>query len=125
MVDADDNWCDIKAATFDKLESYGAGSAQIIHKPSGTGVKWCVVNLAQSYGPATEYRGLINDAGGFTTADATTSMDNLEAVDGVPVETSLDTVYNVFSWPGDDNAEAVARYNAKTEEWELRMVACT
>jgi hypothetical protein len=123
MIDADDNWCDVKASNAE-LSSYGAGSAQILHKPSGTGVKWCVVNLAQSYGPATEYRGLINDAGGFATTDATTAMDGLEAVDGVPVETTLATVYNVFSWSGADDAEAIAVYNATTEEWELRMVAC-
>jgi hypothetical protein len=125
MVDADDNWCDIKAATFDKLESYGAGSAEIIHKPSGTGTKWCLVQLGKSYGPAREYRGLINDTSGFVAGDATTAMDATEAVDGVPVEgVTLATVHNVFGWPGDDNAEALARYNAKTEEWELRMVAC-
>jgi hypothetical protein len=67
---------------------------------------------------------LINDAGGFTTGDATTAMDNLEAVNGVPVETALATIYNVFSWSGADNAEAICVYNATTEEWELRMVAC-
>ena len=83
-----------------------------------------MVNLAQSYGPAREYTGLINDSGGFASSDSTTAMDGLEAVDGVPVETSLGTVYNVHDWDGDDNAEARARYNAEQQRWELVMVDC-
>lgn len=124
MIDADDNWCDIYVAGFTKLKSYGAGSAEIIHKPAGTGDKWCLVQLGKSHGPAREYRGLIDDAGGFLTSDGTTAMDALEAVDGVPVLSQLVAVHNVFSWSGADDAQALARYNAETEEWELRMVAC-
>ena len=123
MFDADDNWCDVKASNAE-LSSYGAGSAQIIHKPSGTGVKWCVVQLGKSYGPAREYTGLINDAGGFAESDGTTAMDGLEAVDGVPVETSLSSIANVHGWAGDDNAEARTRWSA-TQGWELVMVDCT
>jgi hypothetical protein len=123
MIDADDNWCDIYVAGFAKLKSYGAGSAEIIHKPAGTGDKWCLVQLGKSHGPATRYRGLINDAGGFTSAQ-TTAMDGLEAVDGVPVETALATVQNPFGWDGDDNVEALAEWNASQEQWELRMIAC-
>ena len=124
ITDASHDWCDVEDNEHENLTSYGAASARIVHKPSGTGVKWCLVNLAQSHGPAREYRGLINDGGGFLTSDTTTAMDALEAVDGVAIYTELETVYNVFSWSGSDDAEALARYNAETGEWELRMVAC-
>jgi len=124
VTDADHEWCDVANSDNAKLTSYGAGSARIVHKPSGTGTKWCVVNLAQSYGPAREYTGLINDASGFATTDATTAMDGLEAVDGVPVLTALATVQNIHGWAGDDNAEARARYNHELKRWELVMVDC-
>jgi len=121
MVDADDNWCDIKAATFDKLESYGAGSAQIIHKPSGTGVKWCVVQLGKSYGPAMRYRG--QQVGALVVSDASNVVDNLIALDGVPVETSV-TADNVLNWDADDNAPTYIEYNAASEVWEMYNVEC-
>ena len=121
IVDADDNWCDIKAATFDKLESYGAGSAQIIHKPAGTGVKWCLVNLAQSYGPATRYRG--EQVGPLLGADIDNVVDTLIALDGVPVETSV-TALNIMSWAADDNAPTNIEYNATEDAWEMYQVEC-
>jgi len=121
MVDADDNWCDIKAATFDKLESYGAGSAQIIHKPSGTGVKWCLVQLGKSYGPAMRYRG--QQVGALVVSDASNVVDNLIALDGVPVETSV-TADNVLNWDADDNAPTYIEYNAASEVWEMYNVEC-
>jgi len=124
MIDADDNWCDIYVAGFAKLKSYGAGSAEIIHKPAGTGDKWCLVQLGKSHGPAREYTGLINDASGFAATDATTAMDVLTAVDGVPVETALATVHNYQSWPGNDNAPARARWNSGLARWDLVMVDC-
>jgi hypothetical protein len=121
MVDADDNWCDIKAATFDKLESYGAGSAQIIHKPSGTGVKWCLVNLAQSYGPATMYRGL--QVGDLLAVDPDNVIDNLVAMDGVPVETTSVTASNLMGWAADDNAITYIK-SQSFGTWEMIQVAC-
>jgi hypothetical protein len=125
ITDADHNYCDIKDAYSSELESYGLGSSQILHQPTGTGVKWCLVRLGVRHGPATEYTGLINDTGGFTSGDATTAMDGLEAVDGVPVETTLATVYNVHGWGGDDNAEARAGWNCEQKRWELLMVDCS
>jgi len=67
---------------------------------------------------------LINDASGFAATDATTAMDVLTAVDGVPVETALATVHNYQSWPGNDNAPARARWNSGLARWDLVMVDC-
>ena len=120
MIDADDNWCDVKASSAN-LSSYGAGSAQIIHKPTGTGVKWCLVNLAQSYGPATRYRG--QQVGALLVSDANNVVDNLIALDGVPVETSV-TADNVLNWSSDDNAPTYIEYNAASEVWEMYNVEC-
>ena len=120
MIDADDNWCDVKASNTE-LSSYGAGSAQIIHKPSGTGVKWCVVQLGKSYGPATRYRG--QQVGALLVSDASNVVDNLIALDGVPVETSV-TADNVLNWESDDNAPTYIEYNAASEVWEMYNVEC-
>lgn len=73
---------------------------------------------------ATRYSGLINDSGGFASGDSTTAMDGLEAINGLPVETSLGTVYNVHQWAGDDNAESRCEWNATNERWELYQVDC-
>ena len=73
---------------------------------------------------ATRYRGLINDASGFATNDPTTAMDGLIPLNGVGVETTLATVYNIHDWGGDDNANARAEWNADDEQWELYMVDC-
>lgn len=121
MVDADDNWCDIKAATFDKLESYGAGSAEIIHKPAGTGVKWCLVQLGKSYGPARRYQG--QQVGALLVTDTDNVVDNLIALDGVPVETSV-TAENRLSWSADDNGITLIERNATDEVWQMYNVEC-
>ena len=123
MIDADDNWCDVKASNTE-LSSYGAGSAQIIHKPSGTGVKWCVVQLGKSYGPAKWYRGLVNEAGGFTGSDTTIAVDGLTAIDGVPVLTSIASVANTDSWTGADDAIIWVYYNGSQEQWEINNIGC-
>jgi hypothetical protein len=120
MIDADDNWCDVKASNAE-LSSYGAGSAQILHKPSGTGVKWCVVQLGKSYGPAMRYRG--QQVGALLVSDANNVVDNLIALDGVPVETSV-TADNVLNWSSDDNAPTYIEYNAASEVWEMYNVEC-
>ena len=120
MIDADDNWCDVKASNAE-LSSYGAGSAQIIHKPSGTGVKWCLVQLGKSYGPAMRYRG--QQVGALLVSDANNVVDNLIALDGVPVETSV-TADNVLNWSSDDNAPTYIEYNAASEVWEMYNVEC-
>jgi hypothetical protein len=120
MIDADDNWCDVKASNAE-LSSYGAGSAQILHKPSGTGVKWCVVQLGKSYGPAMRYRG--QQVGALVVSDASNVVDNLIALDGVPVETSV-TADNVLNWDADDNAPTYIEYNAASEVWEMYNVEC-
>lgn len=122
ITDADHNYCDIKNAYSSELSSYGLGSTQILHQPSGTGVKWCLVRLGVRHGPATVYTGLFN--GAFTTSDATCAMDGLEAVDGVPVETTLATVYNVHGWNGNDGGEARAQWSAEQKRWELEMGDC-
>ena len=121
ITDADHEWCDVKASTDTELSSYGAGSARILHKPSGTGVKWCLVNLAQSYGPATRYRG--QQVGALLVSDANNVVDNLIALDGVPVETSV-TADNVLNWSSDDNAPTYIEYNAASEVWEMYNVEC-
>jgi hypothetical protein len=120
MIDADDNWCDVKASNAE-LSSYGAGSAQIIHKPSGTGVKWCLVQLGKSYGPATRYRG--QQVGALLVSDASNVVDNLIALDGVPVETSV-TADNVLNWSSDDNAPTYIEYNAADDVWHMYQVEC-
>jgi hypothetical protein len=120
MIDADDNWCDVKASNAE-LSSYGAGSAQILHKPSGTGVKWCVVQLGMSYGPAMRYRG--QQVGALLVSDPNNVVDNLIALDGVPVETSV-TADNVLNWSSDDNAPTYIEYNAASEVWEMYNVEC-
>ena len=121
MIDADDNWCDVKASNAN-LSSYGAGSAQIIHKPSGTGVKWCVVNLAQSFGPATRYEG--QQVGALLTTDANNGVDNLIAIDGVPVETGTLTADNTMNWAANDNAPTFIEWNAGSEVWQMYQVEC-
>lgn len=72
----------------------------------------------------TRYRGLINDSGGFTSADSTTAMDNLVALNGMGDETSLGTVHNIHGWDGDDNAIARAEWNAEDGQWELYQLTC-
>jgi len=121
MIDADDDWCDVKTATDANLSSYGAGSARILHKPSGTGVKWCLVNLAQSYGPARRYRG--QQVGALLITDTDNVVDNLIALDGVPVETSV-TAENRLSWSADDNGITLIERNATDEVWQMYNVEC-
>jgi hypothetical protein len=118
MIDADDNWCDVKASNTE-LSSYGAGSAQIIHKPSGTGVKWCLINLAQSYGPARRYEG--QQVGALATSDTENVVDNLIAIDGVPIETSV-IAENRMRWETLDNAVTFVEYNATDGVWVMYQV---
>ena len=120
MIDADDNWCDVKASSAN-LSSYGAGSAQIIHKPAGTGVQWCLVQLGKSYGPATRYRG--QQVGALLVTDANNFVDNLIALDGVPVETSV-TADNTMNWASNDNAPTFIEWNAESEVWQMYQVEC-
>ena len=120
MIDADDDWCDVKASNAN-LSSYGAGSAQIIHKPSGTGVKWCVVQLGKSYGPARRYQG--QQVGALLVTDTDNVVDNLIALDGVPVETSV-TAENRLSWSADDNGITLIERNATDEVWQMYNVEC-
>jgi len=50
-------------------------------------------------------------------------VDNLIALDGVPVETSV-TADNVLNWSSDDNAPTYIEYNAASEVWEMYNVEC-
>ena len=56
-------------------------------------------------------------------SDANNVVDNLVALDGVPVETSV-TVDNVLNWSADDNAPTYIEYNAAGEVWEMYNVEC-
>jgi len=121
IIDTDDEYCDIADAQSDTLTSYGLASARIIHKPSGIGDKWCVIQLGVRHGPATRYRG--QQVGALLISDANNVVDNLVALDGVPVETSV-TVDNVLNWSADDNAPTYIEYNAAGEVWEMYNVEC-
>ena len=121
IIDTDDEYCDIADAQSDTLTSYGLASARIIHKPSGIGDKWCVIQLGVRHGPATRYRG--QQVGALLISDANNVVDNLVALDGVPVETSV-TVDNVLNWSADDNAPTYIEYNASDEVWEMYNVEC-
>lgn len=125
-------WRNLDTGTFGDWKPNGVIVTQTVYTmtvPVASG--WLFQGIQDNFGTiyvdrilnATRYRGLINDAGGFTSAQ-TTAMDGLEAVDGVPVETALATVQNPFGWDGDDNVEALAEWNASQEQWELRMIVC-
>lgn len=125
IQDANDLYCDIADATSGNLKSYAAASARILHKPTGTGVKWCLVQLGMRQGPATRYRGLVNETGGFDNTDTTIAVDNLKGLNGVPVHSSLSTVYNIDGWSGSDNDIIWIYYNADDHQWEIGNIGCS
>mgnify|MGYP006928169339 CR=1 FL=1 len=126
-------WRNLDTGTFEDWEPNGVIVTQTVYTmtvPVASG--WLFQGIQDNFGTiyvdrilnATEYTGLINDASGFAATDATTAMDVLTAVNGVPVETALATVHNYQSWPGNDNAPARARWNSGLARWELVMVDC-
>lgn len=126
-------WRNLDTGTFEDWEPNGVIVTQTVYTmtvPVASG--WLFQGIQDNFGTiyvdrilnATEYTGLINDASGFAAIDATTAMDGLEAVNGLAAETALATVHNVHGWPGDDNAEARARWSGEQQRWELVMVDC-
>lgn len=114
-------WCDVEDGVDANLKSYEQASARILHKESGTGVKWCMINIAQSYGPATMYRG--RQVGELFAVDPDNEIDDLVAMDGVPVETGTVTASNLMGWAADDNA--LTYIQSKTfGAFEMIQVAC-
>ena len=121
ITNANHLWCDVHDGVSANLKSYPQASARILHKEAGTGVKWCLINLAQSYGPATMYRG--RQVGDLLAVDPDNVIDNLVAMDGVPVETTSVTASNLMGWAADDNAITYIK-SQSFGAWEMIQVAC-
>ena len=84
-----------------------------------SGGLWAELQLS-----ATEYRGLVNESGGFDSGDTEIDVDNLLAINGIPVHSSLSGVKNIDSWAGDDNDVVWVYYNGSQDQWEIDNIGC-
>lgn len=106
VIREDDRFADIEPGTTASLRSVPYGSARILWKETGTGVKWAVVRLgdrprfaifqlAGSWTPASESSGWMKMTGCkpvfYSTATYTYAVDNVEATE---------TVWHVTGYPG-------------------------
>lgn len=104
-----------------KLQSAAFGPVELVYQPSGTSsTAACLVRLPTRWS-TTRYKGLMQ--GALSSGDASKTVDNLEAIDGIGGETSL-TAYNTHGWAADDNAEVRIEYVASDARWEMYQVTC-
>lgn len=83
VADAGDTFADVTAGVTDKLTSGGSGM-QILWKPAGTGVKWCVVRLGGGGAADTgagQYYGQVR----YTGADLAAAWGFVPVVNRPPV----------------------------------------
>lgn len=99
--DEDDGYAEIYSGDSTRLQSATSGYARILWKPSGTGLKWCVVELGCV--SATILTALVNEASGVVPTDATFDVDGVTVLTGSYSGTTIAGVKNTFEWTIDDN----------------------
>lgn len=115
------------SASLKSWTSGQSGASILWHKPSTTGVQWCLCLLGNHRSKfASMYRVKLD--GALATTDASITVDNLVPLDGLEhIDVGSLTAHNVFAWEAADDANALVVWNnhAGLERWELIQLDCS
>lgn len=126
VTDAAHGWADVKAADLTQLNSGASGTAQIVYKEVGTGMKWAMVRLGAGASSGTRVVNLTQRGGanGNKTSAATYTYDLYERLADGTNGVKLNAGSPLAPLKPRPNGTAVAAtagmaYMDPAEEWKL------
>ena len=119
-------YADVKDGDAGALQAKADGTARILWREPGTGIKWAVVRIGggggASVGPATMIRAQVDEPDGVEHTDGSFSIDNVSilAPSGAteyPGGSAPTSAVNLLGFPVLDDAAVIAFWDPGPEVW--------
>jgi len=119
-------YADVKDGDAGALQAKADGTARILWREPGTGIKWAVVRIGgggeAAVGPATTIRAQVNEAGGVEHTDSSFSIDNVSILAPIgattyPGGSAPTSAVNILAFPAQHNVAVIAFYDPHNGQW--------